>query len=202
MLDIKAYTISNFSAVQMAKQVRFATAVALTNTAKEGQADVLQALDSSQGGAFTLRGKWFNPSNKYGIRVKTARKDDLQSAVMTNADWLIPHETGEDKKPRGNSLAIPTINVRRNKKDIIIRSSRPRNLKRAFVLTMKKSGQKVLFTRKGRKKKSLLVALYNLTAKANIRKQSTVVEPIKKIVEKRLFKNYEIALRRALATAK
>ena len=72
------------------KQAVFATAVALTNTAKDAQADVLDSLAQT----FTLRGKWFAPSNKFGIKVKTARKDDLQSAVYTDADWLIPHETG------------------------------------------------------------------------------------------------------------
>jgi len=198
MLDIFAKLKSNFSAQQMAKQTIFATAVALTNTAKDAQADVLSTLDKT----FTLRGKWFAPSNKFGIKIKTARKDDLQSAVFTDADWLITHETGEDKLPRGNSLAIPTDNVRRNKRDMIIKSNRPRNVKNSFVLVSKKTGHKILFTRKGRGKNKKLVALYNLTTKVHIRKQSTVIEPIQKTVEKMLFKNYEIALRRALATAK
>lgn len=182
----------------MAKQVKFATAVALTNTAKDGQKEVISTLEQT----FTLRGKWFQQSNKFGIKIKSAKKDDLQSAVYTNADWLLTHETGDDKLPRGNSLAIPTDNVRRNKKDIVIRSNRPRNVKNSFVLISKKTGHKILFTRKGRGKNKKLVALYNLTARAHIRKQSTVIEPIQKIVQQRLFKNYEVALRKALTTAK
>lgn len=198
MLDISARVKSEFSGAKFAKQAVFASAVALTQTAKDGQNEVLSTLPDT----FTLRGKWFAPSNKFGIKIKTARKDDLQSAVYTDADWLLPHETGEDKLPRGNSLAVPTDNVRRNKRDIIIRSNRPRNVKNSFILVSKKTGHKILFTRKGRGKNKHLVALYNLTTRSRIRKQSTVIEPVQKIVERNLFKNYEIALRRALETAK
>lgn len=198
MIDIFARVKSEFSGAKFAKQAVFATAVALTNTAKDAQADVLDSLAQT----FTLRGKWFAPSNKFGIKVKTARKDDLQSAVYTDADWLIPHETGEDKLPRGNSLAVPTENVRRSKKDFIIKSNRPRALQQGFILTSKKTGHKILFIRKGKKKRSYLVALYNLTTRVHIKKQSTVIEPIQKTVERNFYKNYEIALRRALETAK
>lgn len=197
MFDISSKIKSNFSGAAIAKQARFATAVSLTQTAKDGQKEVLQTLPQT----FTIRGNWSNPSNKFGIRIKSAKKNDLQSAVMSNADWLIPHETGDDKTPRGNSLAIPTVNVRRNKKDIIIKCNRPRNLKKAFVLTTK-NGNRVLTVRQGRGKKKTLKFLYNLTAKARIRKQSTFFQPIEYIVKTKLLKNYEVALRKALTTAK
>ena len=197
MFSIATVIKSDFSAQKIAKQMLFATAVSLTQTAKEAQSEVVSELRQT----FTLRGRWFEQGNKFGIKIKSAKKDDLQSVVYTNADWLVAHETGEDKKPRGNSLAIPTTNIRRNKRDIIIKSNRPRNVKNAFILTLK-NGHRVIFVRKGRKKNRVLVPLYNLTTKARIQKQSTVIEPIKRIVEKNLNKNFENALKRALATAK
>jgi hypothetical protein len=78
------------SAEKIYSNIRFGTAMGLTKTAKDGQSAVLGALK----GTFTLRGSWFQPGNKFGIKIKAATKDDLSAEVRTMADWLKIHEDG------------------------------------------------------------------------------------------------------------
>lgn len=182
---------------EISKQIDFGTALGLTNTAKEGQKAVMKAL----GDTFTLRGGWFNQSNKYGIRIKMARRDDLAAEVRTAAEWLALHETGGDKTPRsGRSIAVPTDEVRRNKRLIIAKSQRPAALrgKNTFVLNTKNG--RVLFQRKGKGKKSRIVALYNLEPRVKIKKQSTFYEPIQQVVRTRLKENIRLGIHKAFAT--
>lgn len=180
------------------KQLDFGTAVGLTKTAQQGQQAVLGALR----GTFTLRGSWFNPSNKFGIRVKPAKKNDLVAAVQTNADWLITHEEGTDKRPtRGQNIAVPTDQVRRNKRLIIPRGQRPRGLNtKAFVLQTKHGP--VLAQRITRGPRKGIVVLYGLERSVHIKKQSTFREPIQKVVDRRLGENIAKGIEFALRTAK
>lgn len=193
------------SAEKIAKNINFGVAVGLTETAKQGQSAVVSALR----GTFTLRGNWFQQSNKFGIKVKPAKKDDLSAEVRTQADWLEIHEKGGTKTARGNgSLAIPTENVRRNKRQIIPRAQRPAALRGKNTFVMKTSKGRVLFQRfkravgtyNGRPTK--LKALYNLEPRARIRKQSTFFDPIDAVVKRRLRDNINDGLRKAFATMK
>jgi hypothetical protein len=181
---------------EIAKQLDFGTALGLTNTAKQGQEAVVKAL----GDTFTLRGGWYLQSNKYGIRIVPARKDKLESHITTAADWLELHEDGGTKTAEHGRLAIPTDNVRRNKRLVIPRGQRPAALrgKRTFVLQTKHGA--VLFQRKGKGKRSKIVALYNLEPKAQIKKQSTFYEPIENVVDKNLAENILAGIEKAFAT--
>jgi hypothetical protein len=181
---------------EIMKQIDFGTALGLTNTAKEGQ----QAVMKSLGDTFTLRGQWFQQSNKYGIKVKMATKTDLTAEVRTAADWLELHETGGVKTGNGHRLAVPTENVRRNKRLIIQKGQRPGALrgKRTFVLQTKHGA--VLFQRKFKGKRSVIVALYNLEPKVTIKKQSTFYAPIDEVVKRRLGPNIDAGIAKALAT--
>lgn len=179
------------------KQINFGTALGLTNTAKEGQKAVMKSL----GDTFTLRGQWFAQSNKYGIRIKMARRDDLSAEIKTAADWLAIHEKGGDKTPRsGSSIAVPTAEVRRNKRMIIAKAQRPNALrdKRTFVLNTKNG--RVLFQRKFKGKRSKIVALYNLEPRVKVKKQSTFYEPIQEVVKKKLKDNIRDGIAKAFAT--
>jgi hypothetical protein len=49
------------------KQIAFAAASTLTKVAKLAQAEVLESLDKE----FHLRGSWFKPTNKHGIKVSS-----------------------------------------------------------------------------------------------------------------------------------
>jgi len=60
----------NYTDAKMAKQLPFALAKGLTDTAKDAQKDILGNLSD----VFTLRGNWFNPSNKFGIKIQPATK--------------------------------------------------------------------------------------------------------------------------------
>lgn len=184
----------------VARQFTFALASTLTALAKEAQGEVIRSIERT----FTVRNTWDKPSNAMGIKVLPATKADLSAAVVTRADWLTGHEEGEDKVPAraGGNLAIPTGNVRRNKRDIIRRGQRPNALrgKRSFVLKTR-SGP-VLYQRQGRGKNSRLVALYRLRPRARLKRRSTVVEPTVRVFEKRFDALFYLNLKKALATAK
>jgi hypothetical protein len=175
------------------KQIIFAAAQSLTQVAKESQTAVIADIEHT----FTTRGKWYLPSNKFGIRVKPARKTDLTAEVKTAADWLALHETGGTKTPQGQHLAVPTDNVRRTKRQIITRSQRPRNLKRSFVIQT--AHGPVLFQRKNKK---TIVALYDLEPRVKIKKESTVIAPTIETVQKRFDAIFEKNLANAVKTAK
>lgn len=179
--------------LSLEKQLDFAAARALTETAESGADASRKAVRST----FTTRGRWYEPGNRFGVRARPARKGDLTSAVETAADWLELHETGGVKTPRGGHLAVPTANVRRSKRQTIPKSQRPGNLRGAFV-RQTRSGP-VLFQRKSG---GGLVALYGLESRARIRRQSTVVEPVTKVVERRFGSIFDKALSHALETAK
>ena len=188
----------NFKTAQIGRQLPFALASALTATVKNAQSAIINSLDDQ----FTIRSQWWKPSNRFGIKIKAAKKNNPVAEVGTNADWLEKFETGKDKLPRGRSLAIPTDNVRRNKKQIITRGNRPKALrsKRTFVLPTK-SGP-VLFQRKYRGKRSYIVPLYNLDPKAKIEKNSPVIEPALKSIRDNLNKNFVKSMDQALRTAR
>lgn len=178
------------------KNIRFATAVTLTRLAQAGQDASATAISST----FTVRNKWYL-TGPLAIKVETASKDKLKSAVKTAAGFLVPHETGEDKVPAGRALAIPTPNVKRTKRDIIRKSERPRAIKTLTFVLQTKNGP-VLATRRGRGKRKPLVILYGLESRAKIKKQSTVIEPVRRAVEQNLAKTFHENLARAFATAR
>ena len=188
----------DFYPEKIAKQFAFASALALTKTAKDAQSGITSGLPNH----FTLRGNWHQPSNKFGIKIKPAKKDSLAAAVGTNADWLEKFETGTDKLPRQNFLAVPTDNVRRNKKLIIQKSQRPAALRGKGDFVIQTKSGPVLFVRKGRGKKKQMVALYNLETKAKIKKNSAIIEPAVKVINGRLYKNFSQAFIKALKTAR
>lgn len=175
------------------KQIVFAAATALTAVAKEAQTDVIASIEKT----FTTRGRWYMPGNRFGIKVKPARKDDLTATLGTAADWLALHETGGVKTPQGHNLAVPTENVRRTKRQIITKGQRPRNLKRAFVINT--ASGPVLFQRKNKK---TIVALYNLEPRVPIKRESTVIAPTEKTVQRRFDKIFADKLAHAVKTAK
>lgn len=178
------------------RQIDFGTAVGLTKTAKQAQDAVVSSLRST----FTLRGNWFEQRNKFGIKITPARKDKLQAEVKTAADWLEAHEEGTDKTGQGR-LAIPTDQVRRNKRMIIPRGQRPKGLaSKAFILETKKGP--VLAQRLMKGKRKGLIILYGLEKTVKIKKRSTFHEPIQKVVKSNLKDNIRTGIAMAFATAK
>ncbi|HRJ90083.1 MAG TPA: hypothetical protein PLX39_15505 [Pyrinomonadaceae bacterium] len=117
----------NFQTAAAGRQLPFAIATTFTRTVKDAQAGILGTLDNK----FTLRSQWYRPTNKFGVKIKAARKNDLTAEVGTNADWLEPHETGGTRKSRqGRHVALPVIGEigRRSFKSKIPRASTPSRL--------------------------------------------------------------------------
>ncbi|MBF0371620.1 MAG: hypothetical protein HQL52_19460, partial [Magnetococcales bacterium] len=82
------------------KQARFATAVALTCTAKDAQEEVRRQLPER----FTIRTGWLAK----GVRVRSARKNNLEAAVTVLDDFMALQETGGMRKSHsGEALAVP-----------------------------------------------------------------------------------------------
>lgn len=175
------------------EQITFASAAALTGAAKRGQSASIRAIRST----FTTRGQWFQPDNRFGIKVKPASKGDLESQVYTAADWLEKHETGGVKRPRGRFLAVPTATARPNPRAVIPRANRPANLRRAFVAETRRGP--VLFERRPG---GNIRALYGLEKSARIRKRSTVVGPVEQAVTSGFGPIFDEALEGALKTAR
>jgi hypothetical protein len=173
------------------KQVTFATVLTLTDVAQRGQASSIATIEDR----FTVRGNWEQPSNAFGVRITPATKDNLESSVHTAADWLVKHETGQD---RTGDVAIPTQITRPNIQDKIGSAKRPRNLIGAFKVTSKATGLTWLFQRIQGK----LVPLYLISRGAHIRKQSTVIEPTVETVTQELPASFERNLTKAFNTAK
>ena len=91
------------------KQTRFATAMAINQTAKEVQS---LALGKLLPGAFTLRARgrpWQAPGQKYGFNIRPrATREKLEATIGSQADWLKEQEAGGTKTGRGHRVAIPS----------------------------------------------------------------------------------------------
>jgi hypothetical protein len=173
------------------KQTRFALASTLTEVLQKSQENSTQAIYDT----FTVRGSWAEPSNRYGVHIETVDKDKLEGSLGTAADWLVRHETGQD---RTGVVAIPTINIRPNVTDKISHGIRPRNLTGAFKLTNKVTGATALYKRVRGK----LVAMYRLVHGARIQKRSTIIEPTVETFKKELPGTFDKKLTEAFKTSK
>lgn len=185
------------AALSLDRQLVYAAARALTKSAEQSQAASIAAIRQT----FTTRGTWYLPGSKFGARITPATVARLETAIKTAADWLIPHETGEDKVARGGGLlAIPMVGPGRPRPS---RSSRvrpelkPAALGRRGVVIETRRGP-VLFARQDRR----LVAFYGLERRARIRKRSTVIEPTVQTVARNFGDNLAESIAEALRTAK
>jgi hypothetical protein len=175
------------------EQLQFASAVALTETARDAQDASIRAILSF----FTVRSTWYLPSSPFGVRFRPADKSKLEAEVRSGAPWLDLHETGGTKLPLGKYLAVPTRFARPNERDIIPSDRRPRNLQHAVVIRTR-SGSLVLAQRTP----AGLIPMYVLTPRARIRRESTVVDPVMDTFAKEFPVNFSRALEAAIRTAK
>jgi hypothetical protein len=185
------------AALSLDRQLTYAAARALTKTAQDSQAASIAAIKQT----FTTRGTWYLPSSRFGVRITPATRERLEAAVKTAADWLIQHETGEDKvAPGGGLLAIPLVGPGRPRptRGSKVRAElKPRALGGRGVVIETRRGP-VLFARQDHR----LVAFYGLERRARIRKRSTVIEPTLRTVERSFGANLAESLVEALRTAK
>lgn len=98
----------------LAKQLRFAAYRTTNDLLERSQENIPRALKRG----LHVRGNWTDPGNKFGVKVRFAKRSgELAGEVGTAADWLLEEEgynSGIKKVDQGNrgsgtNLAIPDI---------------------------------------------------------------------------------------------
>jgi len=177
------------------EQMPFIGAMTLTQTAKDAQQVVIVRLPHK----FTIRNTW----TQKGVQIQPAKKNHLESRVMVRDDYMQLQEEGGTKTPRGQHLAIPARGARKNKRDIITKSNRPRAVldrPKSFIQRLK-SGREAIMRRKGKSRFPVEV-MFLLIPKAEINARFGFEETVRRTVTDRVQKNFETAFNRAMATAR
>lgn len=169
-------------------QLPFATASALTASAKDGQQEVQRQL----GGRFTIRRKWV----ERGVRIQAATKRRPTAAVFSRDDFMLKQERGSVER----RVSIPE-GVRRNRRTVVSRGRWPGALlKRPDVFVRRlPRGAKGVFRRM---KSGRLKLLWVIEDVARVEPRWGFVNTVRKKVAKNWEKNFGRALARALRTAR
>ena len=127
---------------QLPRQSNYAAAVALTKTAKDAQEEVRRQLPSR----FIMRTSWVQK----GIRVKMARRSDLESVVWVKDQFMMAQEYG------GTGESSVPIGARPSPQSVTRQSKWPAKLltkPKHFIGPIEKgSSQMVLWRRRNKKK--------------------------------------------------
>lgn len=173
------------------RQIPFAMAKSLTDTAKDYQAQAEQRANR----IFTVRTSWNKARNKYGFRIRPATKSHWEARVFSMAPFIVEHEGAQTRQPEGRHFAVPTENVGVTRRGLTPKGQKPRNNPRLFKLG---KGSKGLYQRKGGK----LVRMYNLTDKAKLPKDLQFKSNAVVFVPRAFRKHFKRNLRMAIRTAK
>ncbi len=164
------------------KQARFASAVALTRTVKDAQEEVRRQLPER----FTIRTGWVAK----GIRIKPARKNDLEASVRVLDDFMALQETGGLRKSQsGEALAVPV-------------GARPTPRSRHFIAPRPDEPQTHAVWRRGGRKGRKLKLMYVFQSQVRLEPRFDFMEMVKAVVEARFQENFNDALHEALASAR
>ncbi|MBF0436927.1 MAG: hypothetical protein HQL77_16360 [Magnetococcales bacterium] len=180
------------------KQILFASALALTNTAMDGRDAVRRELPQR----FTIRTGWVAK----GIQVRAANKANLKATVMVLDQFMALQETGGSKtSPFGDSLGIP-IGARPTPTSVTRPGSFPgAMLKRKgyFIAPIKKgSNIKGVWRRTGKGRRARMKLMYVFSRQVRIRPRFGFNGTVRKVAEERFPKRFAEALEKALATAR
>ena len=170
------------------KQIPFATALALNNTAKDGQAAAQKAMEKAldRPTPFTLR----------GIAVKRATKSNQESVVYIKdiqAEYLRWQITGGTRKARNKALLVPE-NIRLNKYGNMPRGRINKLRDKKNIFSGEVDGVSGVYQRYKRKAPRLLVS-YEKDARYGVK------YPFAKIVKKTVARTFPDNFRGALAYA-
>lgn len=186
------------------RQIPFATARALTRTAQAGQKDIQEAIPN----IFNTTKKWWLKQQPTGIKIKPAKKTDLEAVIYTRAYFAKLQEQGGIKTSyQGGGILVPTERVPKygrksggaakviaGKK--ILRRGGKANA--SPFLTMK-SGHKGVFRRKSKKTVELL---YTFTPRASIQPRFGFHRLAMQSAKKHFGKEFHKSLKSALRTAR
>ena len=136
------------------RQVPFATARALTQTA----ADAQRVIRSELPDRFVIRSRWL----EQGIRTERATKREPVSVVYSRDPFMVEHETGGRRRGRKGVRAIPRA-IRKTPKQRITPARRPAAIlkrKRTYVGPIREgSSTEAIFQRVGKSGRRLLYVL-------------------------------------------
>jgi len=178
------------------KQVPFATALALTRTAQDAAkaetAQIPKKLDRPT--PFTKKAIGFKAANKHTL-ISTVFVKDIQAA------YLGLQITGGARTAKGKGTGVPTRNKKLNKYGNI--AGRRKGLvkgKNQFIATIK--GISGVWERTGGKKAGQLKLLVAFEKAVKYRKRFPFYKIAQGVVRAKFTRNFNAALRRALATAR
>lgn len=177
-------------------ELRFGVAKGLTSIVGGIRDKVKQDLPTK----FTLRTTWWD-RGPYSIKTEKATKQNLVAKVYTTAPWMRLQEEGGIKAAPGKRLAMPMLDVKRTKRDLIRANQKPRALSNAFHMKTR-SGLDVLAYRTGKGKRSVLHMMYMLKKSANIKQRFGFQSTARQVVDKAGLLHMIEGIKYALETSK
>jgi hypothetical protein len=175
------------------RQIRFATAKALTRTAMDARRAVMDQLPKTfdRPVPFTMRAIGYRPATKVTLTAAVFVRD-------RQSEYLAKHVTGGTRKPKGRALLIPA-DVPRDAHGNVSRPwlRRLRSRKDVFSGTVKGVGGLWQRTKDGRLK--LLLAF---EPQAKYEKRFNYEKIVRQTVDKRFAHHFRSALADAMRTAK
>ena len=181
-------------------QIPFAVSKALNATITQAQTDIRGHMKE----AFTIRREAFARNS---IKVtEWAKKQSLKAVVAIappgQVDPFSMHVVGGTKRPvSGKSVAIPLRAIQPDKKKVISKAKRPRQLANSFV-TKQSDGQKFIMIRRGKGKKATVRPAYLLVPSVRIKPSFQFYQVGQTSVSRNWSRNFDIAWKNAVRTAK
>lgn len=180
--ELKGLDAATRAVTGLQKQVKFATAQALNDTARGIQQDTVGP--SGRGGyladKFTLRSKgppWQRPGAKFGFNAKFASKNKLEARVGSQADWLREQERGGIKQVSGgHRAAIPTA-FWKARHEIMAKEKKPRAILKNLQADLRRVQSEAAQTHKLNKKGNMILKSQR-TRMADIRRVNAVKKQI------------------------
>lgn len=181
------------------KQIPYATAKALTTTAFDVRK---QIVEETYPKSFTVRNRRFASAM---FRVEEANKRTLTARVFDQLgrDYMVNQAQGGIKRPRGNSIAIPSRQIKRTATGKVPKAKQPRNvLGGKGYKTKLRSGQDVIAEHTGRGASRKQRVLYLLENTARIPKRFPFYEDASKTASRMFDRNFKKSFAFAKMTAK
>lgn len=177
----------------VARQVPFATAKALNQTAR----DVQQAEGENLQQRLTVRTDWWKPGRALGINIRFASKSNLEATVGSRAPWLQFQESGGTKVPTKKALAVAVVGgARPSFTSPIPRRNMPRRLRETFVKASP-SGSLSIFQRVGQGIRRMFGLIPSARIKAVLGYRETGEVVIERVYEGNFDRAYEEAIKSA-----
>ena len=180
------------------KQLRFASAQALTRTAQDAQEEVKRQLPER----FTIRTGWLAK----GVRIRPASRNNLKASVLVKDAFMALQETGGDKtSPFGDALGVP-VGARPTPTSVTRPSKFPGALlaKKGFFIAPIVHGSRTMgvWKRTGKGRGERMTLMYVFERKVRLKPRFGFHETVRKVAVERFPHRFTEALRQALASAR